>query len=73
MVATECPICALRRDIEVLEAEERAAKSGRPGCFFRDEPDRTVVTIYPQVLGSHRKRLLDLLIEIENTPDKEPS
>ena len=72
----DCPFCKLRMKLDRLREEDRAAMhASGTRCWVKDHNDLTnerVVTIVGDVSPAHWRRLLDLLIEIENDkPQKE--
>ena len=66
-----CPACALRAENDRLLAKRQAANAASGHCFIAEDPDATRVTIYPKMSKDQNRRLLDLLLEIEQTHKEE--
>ncbi len=65
-----CSVCELRMKADRLErdAKKQAAATGH--CFIADDTDAVRVTIYPKMTKDQRRRLLDLLVEIEGPKEE---
>ena len=66
-----CPICEMRQEVDALRAQRHAEHVKIQSVLIAEEPDRTVARIYKTMTAGQRRRLLDLLSEIDHTQEDE--